>query len=87
VDTTTTTLPETLTRTLEQVGTSNTTAVRIVGLLPPAGQHALLTDLQNNPYALRELADGFLGAAAEHLRTDWATASLIRAVLRPAVLR
>jgi hypothetical protein len=87
VDTTTTTLPDHLTRALERAGVTSTITLRVVSLLPPAGQHALLTDLRDNPTALRELTDAFLGDAADYLRTDWNTATLVRAIVRPAVLR
>ncbi len=87
MDTTTTTLPTELRNALTEAGLTTKTAAYIADLLPPAGQHALLTDLQSNPAALRELVTAWEGDTAERLRISFADARVLRGHARLAVTR
>ena len=56
------------------------TARKIVGLLPPAGQHVLLTDLRDQRDALTGLTQMWIGDLADRLRITHADATVVRAL-------
>ena len=84
---TTTTLTSDLQNHLTAVGLTDTGAARVTNLIPPAGQHHLLTALRDNPNALKEFAGMFLGDLADRLRCTWVEADVVRAHLELAVQR
>lgn len=66
---------------LEAAGMNRGTAQAVTGLLPPAGQRELCTELRDNENAVRELGHTWSGHLAERLRTTFANADEIRGYL------
>ncbi|GIM88831.1 hypothetical protein [Paractinoplanes toevensis] len=85
---TSTKLADNLHHQLTAAGLTPRRASRVVNLLPPAGQHWLLTQLQANPqFTLPRLLAAFVGDVADWLRITWADAQTVRNTFRTAGVR
>jgi len=72
---------------LQRQGMTRGAAQDITDLLPPAGRYEMVTELRDNPNALRELGHTWPGHLAERFRITYIAADEIRAQLLQGATR